>query len=257
MREHVRVVLSTGMFEGLILSTEVTSLSAVGRGRTLEAALESVSRRHQVVELTIGCLPGTGLMTQLARFNLGVIAHHAIPTPTGVIRHPETTPPAVMASDLSSLGAKFYSLHPPKASAHATPESYATVWFAAMDAFGIPCALETMYPLVTKGNPHKEYSMDSGYETLRFVHAMQSAGYERPLVADVAHINIGIKQGFWNLAQVRELVRSGGVAALHYSSNDGNRDEHKALSRQDEAILELLHEFQTSGHAYTIDEGRS
>lgn len=245
------------MFEGLVLSTEVTSLAAVGRGRTLEAALESVSRRHQTVELTIGCLPGPGLLTHLTRLKLGVIAHHAIPTASGAIRHPETTPPCVMASELSSLGAKFYSLHPPKAASSATPESYAMVWFSAMDAFGIPCALETMYPLVTKGGLRKEYSMDTGHETLHYVRAMQSSGYERPLIADIAHINIGLRHGFWTIAQVRELAQSGGVAALHYSSNDGDRDEHRALSNQDEAILELIHEFRESGYAYAVDEGRS
>jgi hypothetical protein len=239
------------------LSTEVTSLAAVGRGRTLESALQAVASRHQVVELTIGCLPGADLLTHLTRLNLSAIAHHATPTVTGEIKHPETTPPYAMASELNALGVKFYSLHPPKLSSSVTPESHAAKWFAAMDEFRIPCALETMYPLVTKGTPRKEYSMDSGYETLRYVRAMQAAGYERPLVADIAHINIGLKHGFWNTAQVRELVSSGGVAAIHYSSNDGDRDEHRSLSNQDAAIHELLHEFSSAGHAYAVDEGRS
>ena len=245
------------MFEGRILSTQVTSLAAVGRGRTLESALEAAAVRHQVVELTIGCLPGTDLLAHLTRLNLGAIAHHATPTVTGEIRHPETTSPDAMASELNALGVKFYSLHPPKSASNVTPESHAAKWFAAMDEFQIPCALETMYPLVTKGIPRKEYSMDSGWETLRYVRAMQSAGYEKPLVADMAHINIGLKHGLWNLAQVRELVRSGGVAALHYSSNNGDRDEHRSLSNQDAAIHELLHEFSSAGHAYEVDEGRS
>jgi|694.fasta_scaffold93695_3 hypothetical protein len=245
------------MFEGRILSTQVTSLAAVGRGRTLESALEAVASRHQVVELTIGCLPGEEPLPHMTRLNLSAIAHHATPTVTGAIKHPETTPPCVMASELNALGVKFYSLHPPKAASSVTPESHAAKWFAAMDEYQIPCALETMYPLVTNGITRKEYSMDSGCETLRYVRAMQAAGYERPLVADMAHINIGLKHGFWDLAQVRELVRSGCVAALHYSSNNGDRDEHRSLSSQDAAIHELLHEFSSAGHAYEVDEGRS
>ena len=245
------------MLEGRVLSTKVISLAAVGRGRTIESALNIASSRHQFVELTIGCAPSTGLLAHLKRLKLSAIAHHAIPTSTGEIRHPETTSPNAMASELNALGVEFYSLHPPKASSRETPESHAAVWFSAMDEFRIPCALETMYPLVTNSIPKKEYSMDSGCETLRYVRKMQSAGYERPLVADVAHINIGLKHGLWSLTQVRELVRSGGVAALHYSSNDGDRDEHRALSREDGVILELLHEFDTAGHAYEVDEGRA
>ena len=58
------------MLEGRVLSTKVISLAAVGRGRTLESALNIASSRHQFVELTIGCAPSTGLLAHLKRLKL-------------------------------------------------------------------------------------------------------------------------------------------------------------------------------------------
>lgn len=124
------------------------------------------------------------------------------------------------------MRAQRYTLHAPRKRDFPTWESFC-VWalqklnytrdYMPPVEFGV----ETMYPATDP------YWLESYDEVARFLAWCDNIGWEQPLVADIAHLQIGFNQGLWTEQQVQFVLESGQACEFHYSDNDGVHDNHR------------------------------
>lgn len=153
------------------------------------------------LQLTPGCAPTRDFETRLVE--------HRIPTRTHDGFHFSTQRQPVW--DGAELLCRADSLHPPTAD-EVTPDDFLD---GAESGRYDGVVLETMYPGHCLGTgPELERAMDLG----------------TPLAVDVSHIHMQLHQEAMTATTWSRLQTYEGIIEIHLSSNDGRRDQHRAVS---------------------------
>ena len=231
----------------------VVSTSAVGGDVTSDVVMERVARDARTVEITVGARPGQDHGDAARKAGLSTIAHHAFPGSDGVIVSPDRHLPERVLDEVLSIGATFYSLHPANLDSMTDLLLWSDLWIEKALQRGIEIAFETMNPVFKQGTVCRQYALDSGSDVLLFTeHLVKTpAG----ILADAAHILIGLRLGLWEQWQVEELAATQKVTAMHVSAPAALKDSHKPRTF-DPGIESLCASLYGASTTYVIDEGR-
>lgn len=237
------------------------STSALGKGRDLEEVLAEIPK-SSLVEIAIGPRPVKNPYSLVDHMrhslNLKLRGHASMPVGREKVLRPE----ADLNSILIFCSANFmegYSMHPPRKKEVTTWSDFivwaATRWEMATKV-GIPFALETMYP--DHQNPGAgHYWLEDAREVNNFLEWALHLDWTQPLVADLAHLRIGVNFQKWTDDQVRQLLAGPMLLEAHFSSNDSKRDMHRKVRDSDDQIHDWMKVVANSGHGIPfIDEGR-
>lgn len=235
------------------MTINVISTAALGSVNSRLSVMELASQRASVVELTVGALPGVDHALEARDLGLEVIAHHAFPGPQGRIVTPDRDSPEQVLDAVCRSGCSFYSLHPRKFADINQTFDWAEEWTQVADRMGVTLCFETMNPVFSRGALTRDNALDSGSDVLALVNRL--TGTRAGILADVAHIAIGLRAGTWDSKQVESLTRSGKILAIHASSPSGLKDSHRAVWK-DALSLDLCAAMTGEGTLYVIDEGR-
>jgi hypothetical protein len=236
-----------------VVKCNVISTSAVGGDVTSDVVMSRVARDALMVEITVGARPGQDHGKAAREHGLSTIAHHAFPGSDGVIVSPDRHHPEQVLDEVLSIGATFYSLHPAKLDSMTDLLLWSDLWIEMASRRGIEIAFETMNPVFKQGTVSRQHALDSGSDVLLFTeHLIKTpAG----ILADAAHILIGLRLGLWEQWQVEELAATQKVTAMHVSAPAALKDSHKPRTHDPEveALCAILYGSST---LYAIDEGR-
>lgn len=201
------------------------STSAIAYNRTMaEVVSELIDLKTNGVELAIGPRPSPSAVTEIER---------AVDAGMNVSAHANFAMDKFYHQDRDfidiinfcvSMGIKTYSVHAPRKKDLTLAQFdtwYKTRIGIALDA-GINFAIETMYPM--DSNP---YWLDSAWEVYDYIYQTQKIGTFKPIIADVAHLQICKNLGYWPENLILDLLKSDYVLEYHFSDNDGKRDVHK------------------------------
>lgn len=201
------------------------STSAISYNRTMDQVVDNLIAFNSAgIELAIGPRPSPSAVTEIER---------AIDAGLDVSAHANFAMDKFYNQDRDfieiinfcvSRGIKTYSVHAPRKKDFTLKEF--TIWyknrfFYAAD-MGINFAIETMYPVAS--NP---YWLESGWEVSNLIHEMDKENIGKPIIADLAHLQIGKNFDFWSENAILDLLKSNSVLEYHFSDNDGIRDVHK------------------------------
>lgn len=210
------------------------SLSAYG-ATDLATSLNTL---HQAgvrkVQLSVGVRPGAHLHV-LDEFPFEYMVHSNFPLGKEQFNYDLVSNPGFLESFkqmfafCESQGLKQYSFHTgqyrnlPETEAYKRfVENLAKVSNVAKD-YGVTTAVETMYP----SNSDTRWVLDTENQIRQFLSEDLPVG----IVADAAHVFIGITQGVMSPRLMQDLLDSPKLAEIHVSSNDGRRDIHEPVSQ--------------------------
>ena len=250
------------------------STSAVAHGDTLSVVMERMlADGHRNIEIGIGPRPepDAGSAIRGALSNGAIVTAHAN-CPIGDGRHLNQERDFEEIIDRCwDFGIHRYSVHAPRKRDYPSwsdfltwavtkwgnsliPRSSSRASGSVTYGFGprvLDFSIETMYP------SKDPYWLDSYDEVARFLDWTDHVGWGRPLIADVAHLQIGINQGLWTEPQVEFVLKSQQVSEFHFSDNDGIHDNHKPYVKGlNSRIDRWLDWCRESPDVSLVDEGR-
>lgn len=234
------------------------SLSAYG-ATTLPNALETLTRAGVTdVQLSVGVRPADHLRC-LDAFPLRYSVHSNFPLDAALADYDLVRgrgAPASFARMLefcASRGIRSYSFHTGRyRPAEMSPEDAYARFLENLqavrelaDAAGVAIAVETMYPM----RGPLRWVLDDEASIRRFLADACGVG----LVADAAHVHIGVCQGTMGPTLFDELLAHESLAEVHISANDGVNDHHRPLT---EGHATLARVRNAAAHVPVIYEGR-
>lgn len=234
------------------------STSAVAQGGKVTDVVEDLIRAgHTKIELGIGPRPEPNARELLGRwtYEVGFSAHANCPLGVdGQLLNQERDFDAILSA-CGDLHIVRYSVHAPRKREVPTWEEFlawaSIKWGETMNSLVRIFSIETMYPA------REPYWLDSYEEVARFLDWADYMGWPLPLVADVAHLQIGVNQGTWTEQQVEYVIKSRQVAEFHYSDNDGVNDKHRPYVAGHNARIDKWLEWaRSTPHPTFVDEGR-
>jgi sugar phosphate isomerase/epimerase len=217
--------------------------TAWGDADPLDVVLQRIADHDlavDLVELSIGArhIPnGPDVIADWSdRFTF--IAHHTAPVGPGMSLRPSlNASPDAAARLLNELGIRRYTGHPPNRRDTDVDEmlTWAQTWFETLAAAGISWSVETMYVPRTRDEAETSggYHLSTPAEVWSFVEWASSVGWDDPLLIDASHLHIGWCGGQWTEVDIVRLLADAPCTELHISTNDGRRDLHSPLMRDD------------------------
>lgn len=249
------------------------STSAAAHGDTLGVVMNRALKGYNNIEIGIGPRPepdpGTIIYEMIAK-GVIVTAHANCPLGDGRYLNQERDFDEII-NRCWDLGIHRYSVHAPRKRDYPSWDEFLT-W--AVTKWGstltprlreglsgsitysyrprvFEFSVETMYPA------RDPYWLDSYDEVARFLDWTDHMGWERPLIADVAHLQIGMNQGLWTEPQVEYVMKSQQISEFHYSDNDGIHDNHKPyVEGVNSRIDRWLEWCRETPNIDMVDEGR-
>lgn len=238
------------------------SISAVGRGEQLDDAINrALDSKPDVIEIAVGARPcprDPYETIHAAKASATITAHHTLPLLKQQTLRPDAGNELTIAHCLNRHGITSYTAHPP-----ASRDTSDTGWFDwalryrdCLGEHGIDFAVETMYtPRTPQDRAQGRWPLANEAGVIEFVEKAHQWGWDRPLLLDAAHVNIGVMHHEWTWAAATALLEQGCVHTVHLSDNDGRRDAHDPLA-EGSAIHRWAASAPLDNAIYVIDEGR-
>ena len=239
------------------INSDYVSTSAMAHGDTLGTVLARMQNEGiRKIEIGIGPRPEKGILDTISRYSEGtnsVTAHANCPLGAdGELLNQERDFTKILLS-CDRAGIDRYTVHAPRKRDFPTFDEFlkwaALKWGAAgerVTTFGV----ETMYPA------REPFWLDSYDEVARFLEWTDILEWPHPLVADVAHLQIGVEQGTWTEDQVELVLRSEQVLEFHYSDNDGINDKHQRYVEGSNPRIDRWLSLCNKTSMDFVDEGR-
>lgn len=213
-------------------------------GRGLGACLAQLGQLGvREVELSVGAPAEAGSAAALESLRADgwrFLAHHQVSV------HPGQRPRLDLCRGLDGpwfealfdlcdrLGIGVYTMHTGKVRPGEDPAEAEGHFWRRLDElrrmaarWGVRLGLETMFPS-PPGRPRHLFDDAAGLERL----LRRIEGSELGLVADAAHLKIGLRRGAWGRDLVQAAWTHPSVVELHLSENDGLRDQHRPIREE-------------------------
>lgn len=236
------------------------SLSAYG-GTDLHTSLNALAEAGvRQVQLSVGVRPAADNMQVLQQFGFEYMVHSNFAMNENQYRYDLVSSDTYLSEFermfqfCNVLGIPSYSFHTGQydsryvqpAKAYATFVNNLKQVLELAERYNIKLATETMYP----SSNSTRWVLDNEADILRFLAEDLPVG----IVADAAHVKIGVTKGTMTKALLRTLLEHSKLAEIHLSDNDGLKDIHQALSMPAEWFLPLIQQYKSK--APLVYEGR-
>jgi sugar phosphate isomerase/epimerase len=237
------------------------SLSAYG-GTDLQTSLNALSEAGvRQVQLSVGVRPDDSNTRVLPQYGFEYMVHSNFPLSSQQYKYDLVSGSTFldefkrMFQFCQATGIKTYSFHTGQYASHKVNPKRAYGTFVenlakvaeTAEEHGIGIAVETMYPSASA----TRWVLDNEADIRSFLAEELPVG----IVADCAHIKIGVTRGTMTPELFSDLLAHPSLAEIHISDNDGLKDIHQALSEDSLWFVEALLG-RTNRVAPVVYEGR-